>query len=156
ATILISVVVSLTLAPTLAALFMRAPTHNPHQKPGFGERLLASYERGLRKALAHQRLMLGVFGLTLALAVVGYILIPKGFFPVQDTAFALGTTEAAADISYPDMVEKHLQLAKIVGADPAVLAFSHSVGVSGSNQTIANGRFWISLKPRSERDVSVL
>ncbi|NYS43249.1 hypothetical protein F2S88_32655, partial [Pseudomonas syringae pv. actinidiae] len=49
----------------------------------------------------------------------------------------------AADISYPDMVEKHLQLAKIVGADPAVLAFSHSVGVSGSNQTIANGRFWI-------------
>ncbi|NVL31997.1 acriflavine resistance protein B, partial [Pseudomonas syringae pv. actinidiae] len=79
----------------------------------------------------------------------------KGFFPVQDTAFALGTTEAAADISYPDMVEKHLQLAKIVGADPAVLAFSHSVGVSGSNQTIANGRFWISLKPQSERDVSV-
>ncbi|RXU02152.1 acriflavine resistance protein B [Pseudomonas syringae] len=155
ATILISVVVSLTLAPTLAALFMRAPTHHPHQKPGFGERLLASYERGLRKALAHQRLMLGIFGLTLALAVVGYILIPKGFFPVQDTAFALGTTEAAADISYPDMVEKHLELAKIVGADPAVLAFSHSVGVSGSNQTIANGRFWISLKPRSERDVSV-
>ncbi|RMU94036.1 efflux RND transporter permease subunit, partial [Pseudomonas coronafaciens] len=155
ATILISVVVSLTLAPTLAALFMRAPTHHPHQKPGFGERLLAAYERGLRKALAHQRLMLGVFGLTLALAVVGYVLIPKGFFPVQDTAFALGTSEAAADISYPDMVEKHLQLAKIVGADPAVLAFSHSVGVSGSNQTIANGRFWISLKPRSERDVSV-
>ncbi|MCF5585298.1 MMPL family transporter, partial [Pseudomonas syringae] len=155
ATILISVVVSLTLAPTLAALFMRAPKHNQHQTPGFGERLLASYERGLRRALAHQRLMLGIFGLTLALAVVGYILIPKGFFPVQDTSFAQGTTEAAADISYPDMVEKHLQLAKIVGADPAVLAFSHSVGVSGSNQTIANGRFWISLKPRAERDVSV-
>ena len=155
ATILISVVVSLTLAPTLAALFMRAPSHAKHSRPGFGERLLATYERGLRKALAHQRIMLGIFGLTLALAVVGYIVIPKGFFPVQDTAFALGTTEAAADISYPDMVEKHLALAKIVGADPAVLAFSHSVGVSGSNQTIANGRFWISLKPRSERDVSV-
>ncbi|KPW21069.1 AcrB/AcrD/AcrF family protein [Pseudomonas cannabina pv. alisalensis] len=155
ATILISVVVSLTLAPTLAALFMRAPKHQQHQKPGFGDRLLASYERGLRKALAHQRLMLGIFGLTLVLAVMGYILIPKGFFPVQDTSFAQGTTEAAADISYPDMVEKHLQLAKIVGADPAVLAFSHSVGVSGSNQTIANGRFWISLKPRAERDVSV-
>ncbi|RMN12204.1 AcrB/AcrD/AcrF protein [Pseudomonas syringae pv. coriandricola] len=155
ATILISVVVSLTLAPTLAALFMRAPKHHQHQKPGFSDRLLASYERGLRKALAHQRLMLGIFGLTLVLAVIGYILIPKGFFPVQDTSFAQGTTEAAADISYPDMVEKHLQLAKIVGADPAVLAFSHSVGVSGSNQTIANGRFWISLKPRAERDVSV-
>ncbi|MFJ4141391.1 multidrug efflux RND transporter permease subunit [Pseudomonas sp. NPDC089734] len=155
ATILISVVVSLTLAPTLAALFMRAPKHAHHQKPGFGERLLALYERGLRKALAHQRMMLGVFGLTLALAVIGYVVIPKGFFPLQDTGFAVGTTEAAADISYQDMVKKHLELAKIVGADPAVLAFSHSVGVTGSNQTIANGRFWISLKPRAQRDVSV-
>lgn len=154
ATIMISVVVSLTLAPTLAALFMRAPKHGQHSKPGFGDRLLATYERGLRKALAHQRLTMGVFFLTLLLAVAGYVLIPKGFFPIQDTAFAAGTTEAAADISYTDMVEKHLQLAKIVGADPAVLAFSHSVGVSGNNQTIANGRFWISLKPRSERDVS--
>ncbi|MEB0078793.1 multidrug efflux RND transporter permease subunit [Pseudomonas sp. CCI3.2] len=155
ATILISVVVSLTLAPTLAALFMRAPKHDPHAKPGFGERLVALYERGLRKALAHQRAMLSIFGITLVLAIVGYVFIPKGFFPVQDTAFVLGTSEAAADISYPDMVEKHLALAKIVGEDPAVQAFSHSVGVTGSNQTIANGRFWIALKNRSDRDVSV-
>lgn len=153
-TIMISVVVSLTLAPTLAALFMRAPVHPPHGKPGFGERLLALYERGLRKALAHQKLMLGIFALTLGMAIAGYILIPKGFFPVQDTGFVLGTTEAAADISYPDMVKKHQALAEIVAADPAVQAFSHSVGVSGSNQTIANGRFWISLKKRGERDVS--
>ncbi|AZC20586.1 multidrug efflux RND transporter permease subunit [Pseudomonas sp. CMR5c] len=153
-TIMISVVVSLTLAPTLAALFMRAPVHPPHGKPGFGERLLALYERGLRRALAHQRLMLGIFALTLGMAIAGYILIPKGFFPVQDTGFVLGTTEAAADISYPDMVKKHQALAEIVAADPAVQAFSHSVGVSGSNQTIANGRFWISLKKRGERDVS--
>lgn len=153
-TILISVVVSLTLAPTLAALFMRAPVHNAHARPGFGERLLALYERGLRRALAHQKVMLGVFGLTLAMAVAGYVFIPKGFFPVQDTGFVLGTTEAAADISYGDMVKKHLAMAQIVAADPAVQAFSHSVGVSGSNQTIANGRFWIALKPRGERDVS--
>ena len=153
-TIMISVVVSLTLAPTLAALFMRAPVHPAHAKPGFGERLLAVYERGLRKALAHQKLMLGIFGLTLSMAIGGYILIPKGFFPVQDTGFVLGTTEAAADISYPDMVKKHQALAEIVAADPAVQAFSHSVGVSGSNQTIANGRFWISLKNRGDRDVS--
>ncbi|MDT9641839.1 MULTISPECIES: multidrug efflux RND transporter permease subunit [Pseudomonas] len=153
-TIMISVVVSLTLAPTLAALFMRAPVHPAHAKPGFGERLLAVYERGLRKALAHQKLMLGIFGLTLSMAIAGYILIPKGFFPVQDTGFVLGTTEAAADISYPDMVKKHQALAEIVTADPAVQAFSHSVGVSGSNQTIANGRFWISLKNRGDRDVS--
>ncbi|MDF2398864.1 multidrug efflux RND transporter permease subunit [Pseudomonas sp. 3MA1] len=153
-TILISVLVSLTLAPTLAALFMRAPVHPVHAKPGFGERLLAFYERALRRALAHQKLMLGIFGLTLSMAIAGYILIPKGFFPVQDTGFVLGTTEAAADISYPDMVKKHQALAEIVAADPAVQAFSHSVGVSGSNQTIANGRFWISLKDRGDRDVS--
>lgn len=155
ATILISVVVSLTLAPTLAAMFMRAPKHDANAKPGFGERLLALYERGLRKALAHQRVMLGIFAMTLALAVAGYVFIPKGFFPVQDTAFVLGTSEAAADISYPDMVEKHLALAKIIGDDPAVQGYSHSVGVTGSNQTIANGRFWIALKDRGDRDVSV-
>ncbi|KAA5838741.1 multidrug efflux RND transporter permease subunit [Pseudomonas chlororaphis] len=153
-TILISVAVSLTLAPTLAALFMRAPTDHPHDRPGFGERLLALYERGLSRALAHQRLMLGLFGLTLGLAIAGYVFIPKGFFPVQDTGFVLGTSEAAADISYPDMVAKHLALAKILGADPAVETFSHSVGVTGNNQTIANGRFWIALKDRGQRDVS--
>ena len=153
-TIMISVVVSLTLAPTLAALFMRKPVHHPNGKPGFSERLLGWYEKGLRRALDHQKLMIGVFGLSLALAVAGYIFIPKGFFPVQDTGFVLGTTEAAADISYGDMVKKHLAMAEIVAADPAVQAFSHSVGVSGSNQTIANGRFWIALKKRGDRDVS--
>ncbi|MDD2057398.1 multidrug efflux RND transporter permease subunit [Pseudomonas putida] len=153
-TILISVVVSLTLAPTLCALFMRRPEHSGEQRITFGDRLLAWYERGLVKALAHQRLMLGIFGITLALAVVGYVLIPKGFFPVQDTGFVLGTSEAAADISYPDMIKKHQALAKVIEADPAVRAFSHAVGVTGSNQTIANGRFWIALKDRGERDVS--
>ncbi|WP_248798950.1 multidrug efflux RND transporter permease subunit [Pseudomonas sp. MWU13-2105] len=153
-TILISVVVSLTLAPTLAALFMRAPVHHEHSKPGFGERLLAVYERGLRRALAHQKTMFGLFCVTLCLAIAGYVFIPKGFFPIQDTGFVLGTTEAAADVSFNDMVAKHKALAEIVAADPAVQAFSHSVGVSGSNQTIANGRFWIALKPQDQRDVS--
>jgi hydrophobe/amphiphile efflux-1 (HAE1) family protein len=151
-TILISVVVSLTLAPTLCALFMRRPPKEHHD--GFGERLVRWYEKGLNRALAHQRLTLGVFGLTLALAVVGYVAIPKGFFPLQDTGFILGTSEAAADVSYPAMIEKHQALAKIIEADPAVRAFSHAVGVTGNNQTIANGRFWIALKPRGERDVS--
>ncbi|GGU64198.1 acriflavine resistance protein B [Pseudomonas laurentiana] len=154
-TILISVVVSLTLAPTLCAHFMRKPLHPPSDKPRIGERLLAWYARGLDHALAHQRLTLGVFGLTLVLAVAGYVSIPKGFFPVQDTGFILGTSEAAADVSYPDMIEKHQALAKIIEADPAVQAFSHAVGVTGSNQTIANGRFWIALKQRNKRDVSV-
>ncbi len=153
-TIMISVVVSLTLAPTMAALFMRAPVRDAHAKPGFGERLLSLYERALRHALAHQKLMLGLFSLTLCMAIAGYVFIPKGFFPIQDTGFVLGTTEAAADVSFPQMVKKHQALADIVAADPAVQTFSHSVGVSGSNQTIANGRFWISLKKRGDRDVS--
>lgn len=153
-TILISVVVSLTLAPTLCALFMRRPQHPEHAAPTFGERLVAGYDRLLVRALAHQRLMLGLFFVTLALAIGGYVAIPKGFFPVQDTGFILGTTEAAADVSYPDMVRKHQALAKIIEADPAVRAFSHSVGVTGSNQTIANGRFWIALKDPAQRDVS--
>ncbi|NBA94669.1 multidrug efflux RND transporter permease subunit [Pseudomonas sp. R5(2019)] len=152
-TILISALVSLTLAPMLCARFMRNTGHS--QGPAFGERLVRSYERLLVRALAHHKLMLGVFGLTLSLAVIGYIAIPKGFFPMQDTSFVLGTTEAAADVSYPAMVAKHKQLAEIVSADPAVQAFSHAVGVTGSNQTIANGRFWITLKDRGERDVSV-
>lgn len=153
-TIMISVLVSLTLAPTLAALFMRSPVHKPDARPGFGERLLALYEKGLKRALAHQRLMLGIFAVTLAMAIAGYVLIPKGFFPVQDTGFVLGTSEAASDISFPDMTQKHLALAEIIGNDPAVQAFSHAVGVTGSNQTIANGRFWIALKDRGQRDVS--
>ncbi|WP_191831096.1 multidrug efflux RND transporter permease subunit [Pseudomonas fluorescens] len=153
-TILISVVVSLTLAPTLCALFMERPEHKDQHKVTFGERLLAWYERVLVKALAHQRLMMGIFGVTLALAVVGYVAIPKGFFPVQDTGFILGTSEGAADISYPDMIKKHQALAKVIEADPAVRAFSHAVGVTGSNQTIANGRFWIALKDRGDRNVS--
>ncbi|MFJ2367369.1 multidrug efflux RND transporter permease subunit [Pseudomonas sp. NPDC087697] len=153
-TIMISVVVSLTLAPTMAALFMRAPMHDANAKPGFGERLLSLYERALRRALEHQKLMLGIFSLTLCMAIAGYVFIPKGFFPIQDTGFILGTTEAAADVSFPEMVKKHQALAEIVAADPAVQTFSHSVGVSGSNQTIANGRFWISLKKRGDRDVS--
>ncbi|MBM5460325.1 multidrug efflux RND transporter permease subunit [Pseudomonas sp. P66] len=153
-TILISVVVSLTLAPTLCALFMERPEHKEQHRITFGERLLAWYERVLVKALAHQRLMMAIFAVTLALAVVGYVAIPKGFFPVQDTGFILGTSEGAADISYPDMIKKHQALAKVIEADPAVRAFSHAVGVTGSNQTIANGRFWIALKDRGDRDVS--
>ena len=153
-TILLSVLVSLTLAPTLAALCMNAPKHRANAGQSFSERLLADYDRLLSKALDHQRLMLGIFALSLGLAVAGYVFIPKGFFPVQDTGFVLGTSEAAADTSYGDMVARHLELAKIVAADPAVRTFSHSVGVTGSNQTVANGRFWISLKPREDRDVS--
>lgn len=147
AAILLSVVASLTLGPMLASRFMRPlKQRRDHRQSG----LNAAYARALAWALDHQRLMLGVFGLSVAIAVAGYVYIPKGFFPLQDTAFVNGTTTAAEDISYEDMVAKHKQLEAIIAADPAVLSFGHSVG----GGQLSSGRFWISLKDRSERDVS--
>ncbi|HDQ9748506.1 TPA: efflux RND transporter permease subunit [Pseudomonas aeruginosa] len=116
---------------------------------------LSGYERGLRWALGHQRLMLVGFAFTVLVAVAGYVGIPKGFFPLQDTAFVFGTSQAAEDISYDDMVAKHRQLAEIIASDPAVQSYNHAVGVTGGSQSLANGRFWIVLKDRGERDVSV-
>lgn len=74
---------------------------------------------------------------------------------MQDTAFVFGTSQAAEDISYDDMVAKHRQLAEIIASDPAVQSYNHAVGVTGGSQSLANGRFWIVLKDRGERDVSV-
>ena len=153
-TILISVVVSLTLAPTLAALFMRAPTHPAHAKPGFSERLLAGYARNLRRALVHQRSMLAIFVVTLALAVVGYVFIPKGFFPVQDTGVIQGISEAPQSISFAAMSQRQQELAKIILADPAVESLSSYIGVDGDNATLNSGRLLINLKAHGQRNLS--
>ncbi|MGE3773360.1 MAG: multidrug efflux RND transporter permease subunit [Gammaproteobacteria bacterium] len=153
AAILISVLASLTVAPMLAARFMR-PLPPAARHDGFAERLLAAYDRSLRWVLRHQRFMLGVFVLTVAVAVLSYLHIPKGFFPLQDTAFVVGTTQAAQDASYETMREKHLALAGIVAADPAVLGFAHAVGTVFGSQAMSSGRFWIVLKDRDQRDVS--
>ncbi len=99
--------------------------------------------------------MLVGFAFTVLVAVAGYVGIPKGFFPLQDTAFVFGTSQAAEDISYDDMVAKHRQLAEIIASDPAVQSYNHAVGVTGGSQSLANGRFWIVLRDRGERDVSV-
>ncbi|MHA5865068.1 multidrug efflux RND transporter permease subunit MexN, partial [Pseudomonas aeruginosa] len=149
--ILISVVASLTLAPMLASRFMPALRHAEAPRKGFAEWLTGGYERGLRWALGHQRLMLVGFAFTVLVAVAGYVGIPKGFFPLQDTAFVFGTSQAAEDISYDDMVAKHRQLAEIIASDPAVQSYNHAVGVTGGSQSLANGRFWIVLKDRGER-----
>ncbi|XEG70970.1 multidrug efflux RND transporter permease subunit [Pseudomonas sp. abacavir_1] len=153
AAILLSVLASLTVAPMLASRFMGAPKHAGHG--GISEWLLARYAHGLDWSLRHQRTVLAGFGLCIALAVAGYAGIPKGFFPLQDTAFVFGTTQAAEDISYADMAEKHRQLAEIVAADPAVQSYNHAIGITGGSQSLANGRFWIVLKNRGDRDVSV-
>ncbi|HFT6992241.1 TPA: multidrug efflux RND transporter permease subunit [Stenotrophomonas maltophilia] len=153
--ILISIVASLTLAPMMAAhLMKRMPAHRDSQDTLAG-RLLAGYDRSLQWALGHPRLILLGFGATVAVAVASYVMIPKGFFPLQDTAFVVATTEAAQDIGFEEMAAKHQQLAKIAAEDPALLAYNHAVGATGGSQTLSNGRFWFILKDRGDRDVDV-
>lgn len=153
--LLISVVAALTLAPMLCARYLKAPGHGAEPaRPRFTDRLVGGYRRALEWTLARQRLMLIGFLATIAAAVGSYVLVPKGFFPLQDTAFIMGQTVAAEDISYEDMRAKHEALAAIVARDPAVAQFNHAIGTTGGSQSLANGRIWIVLKDRGERDVS--
>jgi multidrug efflux pump subunit AcrB len=115
--------------------------------------LLNAYHRTLDKALAHRRITLAVFFATLVATGYVFVTIPKGFFPQQDTGFVFGTSEAAQDISFADMRQHQLALAKIVMQDPAVANVLMSIG-SGGGQTQNNGRMFIALKPRNQRDVS--
>jgi hydrophobe/amphiphile efflux-1 (HAE1) family protein len=154
AAILFSVIASLTLAPMLAARFMKPMVHVKRATPGFADRLIAGYDCGVRWALDHPRTMLALFGLTVAVAVGSYILVPKGFFPLQDTAYIVGSSRAADDVSYEDMLAKHQQLAQILSQEDEFLAVSHVVGATSPNPNLANGRFYLVLKDRSERDVS--
>ena len=150
--VLLSVLAALTLAPMMAARMMhKAPAHT---ESGWVERLVAAYGRSLGWALHHPRTMMGVFALSVAAAVWGYIAIPKGFFPLQDTAFVLGTTQGPQDASFEDMKARHAALAEIVSRDPAVQAYAHAVGATGGSDHLSSGRFWIVLKDRSDRDVS--
>ncbi|MCG3201753.1 MAG: Multidrug resistance protein MdtB [Gammaproteobacteria bacterium] len=155
AAILISVLACLTLAPALASRFMKALPHRDGRRRGLAGAMLNAYDRTLRWGLRHRTFTLLAFALTVVIAVAGYVRIPKGFFPLQDTAFILCTTQAAQDVSYEDMVSKHEALAEIIAKEPGLESFSHSVGTTGGSQTISNGRFWLILKDRSDRDVSV-
>ncbi|MBM0103614.1 multidrug efflux RND transporter permease subunit [Steroidobacter sp. S1-65] len=152
--ILISVVASLTLAPMLASRFMKPMKHKEGAEHGFSQRLIARYDRVLRWALAHQRTVLVSFGATVAVAVLGYVFIPKGFFPLQDTAFIFVTTKGADDVSFEDMKAKQLIAAGIIAQDPAVQSIAHVVGGGLGNSNMASGRIFIVLKDRSDRDVS--
>lgn len=154
AAILISVVTSLTLAPMLASRFMKDVPHHNDKKHGFAERMIHTYGNMLSWVLRRQRLTMVVFAITLALTVFAYMKIPKGFFPLQDTGFIFGTTEGAQDISYNDMVAKHKALSDIIGKHPAVDSYATAVGVTAGSQTMSNGRFFISLKDISDRDLS--
>lgn len=152
--LLISVVASLTLAPMLCARYLKSPTHAKDSKRRLTDRLIDGYGRALKWTLARQKLTLLGFAATIAAAGASYVYIPKGFFPLQDTAFVFGQTLAAEDISYADMRAKHAAIAAIIAKDPAVEQFNHAIGTTGGSQSLANGRVWIVLKDRGDRDVS--
>jgi multidrug efflux pump len=158
-TIVISAVVSLTLTPMMCARILK---HHPKAEQGRWyraserafERLIAFYGRTLRYVLRFQGITLLVAVATLAVTIFLYIIIPKGFFPVQDTGVIQGISQADETISFQAMTEKQQELAKVILADPAVESLSSFIGADGTNTTLNSGRFSINLKPLSQRDVS--
>ena len=158
-TILISAVVSLTLTPMMCARILK---HVPEERQGrfyhasgqFIDRVIASYGRSLQWVLKHQTATLAVAVGTLLLTVLLYILIPKGFFPVQDTGIIQGVSEASQSVSFPAMAERQQALAAKILEDPAVESISSFIGVDGTNTTLNSGTIQINLKPLHERDGS--
>lgn len=156
--IVVSGFVSLTLTPMLCARVLNA--HDATKKPNVVLRLfeamfdswLRGYEWALDWVLARKALMLVVTLATLAGTVALYVVVPKGFFPQEDTGFLFGTTDAATDTSYEAMAVRQKELADILSRDPAVEYVNSTVGAGGPNATTNNGRLFIALKPRKERD----
>ncbi|RXU65800.1 multidrug transporter subunit MdtB [Pseudomonas protegens] len=158
--ILISLVVSLTLTPMMCArLLKREP--KPEEQGRFYRAsgawidwLIESYGRKLQWVLKHQFLTLMVAVGTLGLTVLLYLVVPKGFFPVQDTGVIQGISEAPQSVSFAAMSQRQQDLAKIILQDPAVQSLSSYIGVDGDNATLNSGRLLINLKPHGERDLS--
>jgi hydrophobic/amphiphilic exporter-1 (mainly G- bacteria), HAE1 family len=152
--IFVSALVSLTLTPTMASRFLTA-SKGAHQgrlstltERGF-EVLSKGYERGLDLVLKFQFVTLLVFAATFALSIYLFVIIPKGFFPQQDTGLITGISEAAQGISFADMTRHQEVLGEIVLKDPAVDHVAMSVG--GSGNALNTGRMYITLKPRDQR-----
>ncbi|PNG37839.1 multidrug transporter subunit MdtB [Pseudomonas protegens] len=158
--ILISLVVSLTLTPMMCArLLKREP--KPEEQGRFYRAsgawidwLIESYGRKLQWVLKHQFLTLMVAVGTLGLTVFLYLVVPKGFFPVQDTGVIQGISEAPQSVSFAAMSQRQQDLAKIILQDPAVESLSSYIGVDGDNATLNSGRLLINLKPHNQRDLS--
>ena len=157
-TIIISAVVSLTLVPMMCAKLLRheplKATHE-HENAGWFGKLIESYGRRLQWVLDHQKLTLGVAVATLLLTALLYWLVPKGFFPDQDTGLIQGVSEASESVSYEAMAKRQQKLAAAILTDPDVASLSSFIGVDGNNVTLNSGRFLINLKPREDRSDSV-
>ncbi|OZI37262.1 multidrug transporter subunit MdtC [Bordetella genomosp. 10] len=160
-TIVLSAVVSLTLVPMLCAQLLRARpgveahgASDPLAGDGWFARVTRGYDRLLAVALDHQRVTLLVALGTMALTALLYFVVPKGFFPVQDTGVIQGITEASQSISYAEMARRQNALAAAVLKDPDVASLSSYIGVDGSNTTLNVGRMQINLRPRGDRDAT--
>ncbi len=157
-TIIISAVVSLTLVPMLCALLLkqRVEGDTEHKDPSkWLDSTIDWYGRKLTWVLDRQPLTLAVAVATLVVTAGLYILIPKGFFPAQDTGLIQGVSVATESISYASMAERQQALAAAVLKDPDVQSLSSFIGVDGNNVTLNSGRFLINLKPRDQRDQTV-
>ena len=158
--ILISLVVSLTLTPMMCARLLKKEPREEDQgrfyraSGAWIDWLIAGYGRGLRWVLRHQPLTLLVAIATLGITVLLYLVVPKGFFPVQDTGVIQGISEAPQSVSFAAMSERQQSLAHIILQDPAVASLSSYIGVDGDNATLNSGRLLINLKPHAERDLS--
>jgi len=151
--ILLSLVVSLTLTPMMCARLLKPHKANEHG-PDWVERLIDGYARWLGWVLGHQTLTLLIALATLALTVVLYLMVPKGFFPVQDTGVIQGISEAPQSVSFREMSERQQRLAEVLLADPDVVSLSSYIGVDGDNVTLNSGRLLINLKPHAERSAT--
>ena len=160
-TILVSAVVSLTLTPMMAAKLLK---HTPQSEQSrfyraserFFENVIARYGTGVRWVLEHQTFTLLVTLATFVLTFYLYVIVPKGFFPVQDTGVLLGITEAPQSISFAAMSERQQTLAGIILKDPDVESLSSFIGIDGTNSTLNSGRIQINLRDRETRKSSAL
>jgi len=158
-TIILSAVVSLTLVPMMCGRMLK---HHKDREPSRFERIseaafdktLHAYERALRWVLGHQGLTLIVAGITVALTLLLYIVIPKGLFPTQDVGVIQGISIADNSVSYQAMSVRQTALADAILQDKDVVSLTSYIGVDGTNTTLNNGRFLINLKPVDDRSLS--
>ena len=158
-TILVSAVVSLTLTPMMCSRLLKN-THGQKKSRFYEvserafERTIAFYGRTLKWVLKHQTATLAVAVATLVLTILLYMIVPKGFFPVQDTGIIQGISEASQSISFPAMAQRQQQLVHGILQDPAVEGVSSFIGIDGTNTTLNSGRIQINLKPLNQRRIN--
>jgi len=159
-TILVSACVSLTLTPMMCSRLLKAKADEKKHGRVYEaservyDRIIKFYGRTLEWVLARQTATLFVAVATLVVTILLYVIVPKGFFPVQDTGVIQGISDAAQNISFTAMADRQQALAQVILKDPAVESLSSFIGVDGINSTLNSGRVLINLKPLAERKIS--